>query len=318
MFLRTLLAPVAFCFAAYFTFGAAPSAHAQTSPSLQVGLNYTFTLLDSTRISGVLDSVTDRFIYFTPAKRGSDRVYRAAVARIGLGAAVGQGSQAQILRQSPHGSRSFFAPTAIPMKRGELLYSNVLVEYNTFEFALTDHVSVGASGLLFSSLFWGLQMAPTLKYAHSFSPTRHAAVGAVGLLGTWQGAYESGSAMPFAAYTWGTADRNVTAGMGWVYDDLIFGTPVKKWARYPTIYLSGTRRVAKRWLVGGEYALTTFTGITTWTGGTEFTLDGTSNAGIAYARYLWPRFSVDAGLGVHVDHWGWAAALPLVGASFRL
>lgn len=318
MSFRHSLTPFAVGVATLFAFLGSPSARAQTAPTLVVGSPYIFTLLDSTRVSGVVDSVTTEIIYFTHPKRGSDKVFRAAIARA-EGVSLGEtGTSTVRVRQSPHGSRSLFAPTAIPMKRGELLYSNVLVEFNTVEYALTNHVSVGSSGLLFSSVLWGLQVAPTVKYAHSFSPTRHAAVGAVAALTLWQGVYDQGSVLPFAAFTWGTPDQNVTAGLGWVYDDMLDGISMKKWARSPTAYVSGTKRVAPRWLLGGEYALTTFTATDTWVGGTTVTLDGTSNAGVAYARYLWPRVSVDLGLGVHVSYWGWPAILPLLGASVRL
>lgn len=318
MSFRPYATPLIVGVATLFAFLGMSSAYAQTTPGLVVGNAYTFTLLDSTRVSGVVDSVTAEIIYFTHTKRGSDKVFRGAVARAESVSLAASGTSTVRVRQSPHGSRSLFAPTAIPMKRGELLYSNVLVEFNTVEYALTNHVSVGSSGLLFSSVLWGLQVAPTIKYAHSFSPTRHAAVGAVAALTLWQGVYDQGSVLPFAAFTWGTPDQNVTAGVGWVYDDMLEGLPLKKWARSPTAYVSGTKRVAPRWLVGGEYALTTFTATDTWVGGTTVTLDGTSNAGVAYARYLWPRVSLDLGLGVHVSHWGWPAILPLLGASVRL
>ena len=54
---------------------------------------------------------------------------------------------------NPHPSRYFFAPSAIPLKKGEKYYQNALFLVNSFQVGLNDHFSIGGGLVIPCALF---------------------------------------------------------------------------------------------------------------------------------------------------------------------
>lgn len=286
---------------------------AQVTPDkMEVSGYYSMELLDGTRYKGRIDSVTVQLVYFTDNRSVPQSVYTAALARCIPEARTEKGQA-----HSPHGSKSWIAPTAIPMKKGELLYQNFLVEYNTLEVALADGLSVSTTFGLFSTLLGSAEVIPSIKYAKTYRPNRHVAVGAGGILSSYNWKFDSGHWVPYIAHTWGNSEGHWTAGAFWVYDHRVWGVPVNQWAAAPGFYVSSSKRLSNRWMLGGEYTALGHHAMETWSGGSEVIFDGMSHFGLVYGRYLWPKSSVDIGIVGHIDTWGWPYGFPAVGYSHR-
>ena len=55
--------------------------------------------------------------------------------------------------QNTHSTRYFFAPSAIPLKKGDKYYQNALFLVNSFQAGLTDHFSIGGGLVVPFALF---------------------------------------------------------------------------------------------------------------------------------------------------------------------
>jgi hypothetical protein len=81
---------------------------------------------------------------------------RAGHGEAASGTAIGTGAPRRSLlhRRStnPFGSQYFQSASAIPLRRGEGLYRNVLVSWNALSYGITDHFSVAAGLDLYSML----------------------------------------------------------------------------------------------------------------------------------------------------------------------
>lgn len=291
----------------------AGSLWAQVTPErLEVGHYYQMELLDGSRFQGRIDSVTARMVYFTDKRSVSQSVYLAAVSRYQVEARTATGRAL-----SPHGAKSWLAPTAIPMKKGELLYQNFLLEYNTLEVALVNGLSVSTTFGLFSTLLGSPEVIPSIKYAKTYRPNRHIAVGTGGVLNWYNKKLDSGHWVPYVAHTWGHSEAQWTAGAYWLYDQMVRELPVNQWAATPGLYVSGFKRLSNRWMLGGEYTVTGHHAADYWSGGSMVVFDGASHFALVYGRYLLPKASIDFGVVGHVDTWGWLYAFPAVGYSHR-
>jgi hypothetical protein len=296
----------------WILFPAADLSAQVTSENLEVGRYYQLELLDGTRYQGRVDSVTARMVYFTNNRSVSQSVFLAAVSRYSAEVRTEKG---QAL--SPHGSKSWLAPTAIPMKKGELLYQNFLLEFNTLEFAVVDGLSVSTTFGLFSTLLGNPGVIPSIKYAKTYRPYRHLAVGTGGVLNWYNKKLDSGHWIPYVAHTWGHSEAQWTLGGFWIYDRQVLGVPVDQWAANPGLYVSGSKRLSNRWILGGEYAVTGHHALDYWSGGSVLVFDGASHYALVYGRYLLPKASIDFGIVGHVDTWGWLYGFPAVGYSHR-
>lgn len=273
--------------------------------NLVIGQHYRFELADGSYRTGIVDSLDGEFVYFTGMATGPDKVYRQGITQARLQPLTKRGHFA-----SPHYSRSLFGPSAIPQKKGELYWNNILFEYNTVQYGLTDHLSVGMGGLLITNLVGITNIMPTIKYGYSLDEKNHVAVG---MLSTyWNPRFQvldgfgSATALPFAIYTRGTAESQITAGLGWSYATAwADGFRASSWAEYPTLYLAGSHRVSRNWILGGEhYTIMNGAGI------------GTIPLTILYGRSIKPSSSWDFGVVVAtVD--GFTFGFPMVGTTQR-
>jgi hypothetical protein len=289
--------------------------HAQpitSADQLVLGQVYRFELVDGSNRTGQLDSLDAEFIYITNLVSGPDKFYRKAVSRAKL-QVLGKGG----MFASPHYSRYVFGPSAIPQRKKELYWNNLWLEANTFQLGITDNLSAGMGFGLFSSLAGFPLLMPNFKYGVSLNEKHHVAVGAIGLLTFSDYSYNSSGALPFAVYTYGGAESQITAGLGWLYDGGLVDAGSNAWSDYPTVYVAGSHRVARNWLIGGEFYQLMFNNYSQWAGGTIIPYTESSTIGMFYGRNIRPTSSWDFAVCTVVDTYGTWIPFPLFGYTQR-
>lgn len=119
---------------------------------------------------------------------------------------------------NPNATRLFFAPTAIPMGKGEGYYQNFDIVYNGVNYGLTKNFSIGAAAIPFA---WfmdeGLNIAVTPKLAVSATPSFH--VGGGMLFAFIPGGYTKYLGIAYGLATVGNRDNNFTFGAGYGFLD---------------------------------------------------------------------------------------------------
>jgi hypothetical protein len=191
------------------------------------------------------------------------------------------------------------------------------LEANTFQMGITKNLSAGMGFGLFSSLAGFPVLMPNFKYGVSLNEKHHVAVGAIGLLTFDSFEYENGGALPFAVYTYGGAESQITAGLGWLYDGGLLSSQASRWSQYPTVYVAGSHRVARNWLIGGEFYQLMYNQYDTWPGGTIVPYTESATIGMFYGRNIRPSSSWDFAVCTVVNEFGDWIPFPLFGYTQR-
>ena len=156
--------------------------------------------------------------------------------------------------KNPHATRLLFAPTAIPLRKGEGYYQNIYIVGNMFNYGVIDNLSIGG-GFDFITLF-SSDVSPLLNVniKSGFQITENVHVGVGGLFIVMPGEFSAG--ITYGLGTYGSYNTNVTLGLGWGFVDGDF-------EEKPFIMIGGMARVSEKlWLVsenwiapldGGEY-----------------------------------------------------------------
>lgn len=153
--------------------------------------------------------------------------------------------------ENPHATRLLFAPTAIPLKKGEGYYQNIYIIANMFNYGVMDNLSIGG-GFDFITMFsaqdgWNPLINLNIKSGFQVSENLHAGVGAlyVGMLD------EFSAGIIYGLGTYGSYNTNATLGLGWGFVD---GTFQEK----PFIMIGGMARVSEKlWLVSENWIVPT-------------------------------------------------------------
>lgn len=165
-------------------------------------------------------------------------------------------------------TRYFFAPSGIPLKKGEGYYQNVLLTGNFVNYGVHRNLSVGG-GVEFISLSAGQPIwFLTPKIGHSLSEKLHVAGGLL-MIGTGGGT----SSLIYGVTTIGGPDMNFSFGLGYGYVD-------GQLSSSPTINLSGTIRFSN-----GVALLTE-----------NYLIGGGGHFGIQGLRFMGPKHSFDIGM----------------------
>ncbi|MBM3178220.1 MAG: hypothetical protein FJZ78_09460 [Bacteroidetes bacterium] len=208
----------------------------------EVGKTYLFEIKNGTSRQGKLDSLDATYYYITDQATGPDRVYKEGVSKIKEIRVSAKGFFA-----NPHYSRYLFGPSAIPHPKAEFYWNNLLLEYNTVQYGVTNNFSVGFGGLLFTTLSGNIALTPNFKYSVKLAEKDHVAGGALAfIIRPDKENKVAKAALPFAVYTHGDSESNITAGLGWWVDD------ENSWAKSPTAYLAGSKRLSRNWMLQGE------------------------------------------------------------------
>ncbi len=111
---------------------------------------------------------------------------------------------------SEHDSRYFFAPTALPLKKGELYYNTLYFLSHDVQYGVTDRLILGMGTTII-----GLPFYLTAKYSIPIQENSHLAFGDLLMVGTY-GTNFFGN-LAFATYTYGNSHNNITIGAGHLY-----------------------------------------------------------------------------------------------------
>jgi len=216
------------------------TALAQNVKQLTIGNNYSFEIKDGSNRSGRLDSLNAVYYYINNPSIGVDRISIKSVSKV---KAIKLNKDGYF--SNPHYSRYFFGPSAIPHPKGELYWNNIWIEYNTIQYGVTDNLSVGMGGLLFTSLGGYTTLLPNAKYSFKLNEKSHLALGGLMLVLNTSSKTISNS-LPFVVYTYGDSEANISFGGGWAHEK------TNGWSKKPTGYIAGIKRVARNWVVQGE------------------------------------------------------------------
>lgn len=215
---------------------------------------------------------------------------------------------------NPQPNRYLFVPSAIPMKKGDGYFQNVMLDLNTMNYGISDHVS-GSIGF---AIPWGFMA--TVKAGYKINPYLHAGGGIMGA-GTFFG-IGAGLAAAYGLVTFGNMDHNITFSSGYGFSGNGNGLePGKR----PMFTFSGMTRLSNRVsLVSENWAFPlrrvrynyNYPYPTTYT--ETYTYQAVISLGM---RTMWPKNSFDLAVvcfpGVNGLSSDFAAFLPYVDYVFK-
>lgn len=266
--------------------------NAQTDKVLLIGSNYTFEIKDGTNRTGRLDSTNSIYYFISNPAIGVDRISRTSISKIKEIKLNKDGYFA-----NPHYSRYFFGPSALPQPKREFYWNNILLEYNTIQYGLTDNFTVGVGGFLFNSLSGNLIALPNAKYSIKLGEKSHVAIGALmAIVQIKSSTSMNSAALPFVVYTYGNTEANISVGAGWARENEL------GWAPKPTGFVAGMKRLSRNWLLQGE----------------AFMFNNTNNNSIFFTtlRYIRPTSSWDFG-AMSFNFEDFKLSLPVVGYTLK-
>ena len=206
--------------------------------------------------------------------------------------------------ENPHATRLLFAPTAIPLRRGEGYFADFWIFFASAAVGVTDRFTMGAGMSLFPSddftdnLFYALP-----KYTVVSQPRLKVALGALMASVPWSSNDDGGRrrqslGILYGVATTGSPESNLTLGAGWGY---VGGTLANK----PVITVGGQHRATKRLALISENWFIPFDN-----GGGGFVSYG--------VRMLGEKIAVDLALGspVGTDKF-YFPGIPLLGFAFK-
>ncbi|HEX8656277.1 MAG TPA: hypothetical protein VF690_02010 [Hymenobacter sp.] len=286
-----------------------PATQTATRPSSGtgevIGLSYTVELVSGTSFTGKLTAISGDDLTFETKDLGLITVKRINIRQLTL-LTVEQASRGY--DYIGNGNRLSFAPTARNLRRGEGTVQSIYVFLMGVNYGITDNISMGALFTWIPGEGTDNFFALTPKLSFPVSGDRlH--IGAGVLI-----AFQDGTALTLAYgnTTYGSADNNVTAGVGYAF---VGGESFSR----PVFLLGGATRVSRRISLVNETYILNIT-----ESGDRVTLFG----GIAGLRVSGQRLSGSLGLmygfynssdsyngGVDSDFGG--DALPFVEVTYR-
>jgi hypothetical protein len=196
------------------------------------------TMIDGTVFIGVLVSETSQTISLETRYLGIIDLSRNDIQQIEvLDSDSMEGGESWF--ENPNSTRYLFGPSAIPLKKGEGYYQNVYVILQSFNYGLTKNISIGAGFDVITPFVREVPPFFFITPKASFRLGEKVHLGG-GLLYANTAAFEiSGFGIGYGIFTYGTAENNITAGLGWGFIEGDF-------TEGPIVTLSGMARVSRR------------------------------------------------------------------------
>ena len=201
----------------------------QATPELP-GRSYGVELRSGTVFTGVLQTVSPEALEFSTKELGVVRVLRSDLKRLEL-LTVDQAAKGYT--DVGNGTRIFFAPTARNLRRGEGYLQDIDVYLVGINYGVTDNVSVGALVPIIPGL-GGNVFALTPKVSVAVTDKFNLGVGVL-----YARAFGYGGGIGYGVGTYGTADDNVTVGVGYGFADGFETTSSA------VVVLGGAKRVSR-------------------------------------------------------------------------
>lgn len=136
--------------------------------------------------------------------------------------------------QNPNSTRYFFAPSAIPLKKGEGYYQNAYLLANSVNYGFSRNFTLGG-GVIIPILFYA-----TPKFGFQVAEKICVGGGAIVATTIIPNAIISGG-IPFGVFTFGNSETNITLGTGYglLWDESSFES-----TNYPITTLNGMVRLS--------------------------------------------------------------------------
>jgi hypothetical protein len=208
---------------------------------------YKIDLLDGTRLTGTIISENDSVLVLKLHDLGELKIRKDKIDKM-----IPLNAPPELWKsfwfKNPNATRLLFAPTAIPLKKGEGYYQNIYIVGNMFNYGVMDNFSIGG-GFDFITMFTrnGGDWNPLLNFNAKTGVKVHdnVHIGAGGLYITQLNDFSAGIA--YALGTFGSYNSNFTSGLGWGFVD---GTFEKK----PFIMLGGMVRCSEKvWFISENW-----------------------------------------------------------------
>lgn len=130
---------------------------------------------------------------------------------------------------NPHATRYFFAPSGVPIQKGEGYYQNLLVTTNFLNYGVTKNVSIGGGFEFLSTVFGSPILFLNPKAGFKISEKIHAGGGFI-----MAGSPGKGNAtLAYGVFTFGSLESNLSLGAGYVIQ-----------SSNSAISISGTHRIS--------------------------------------------------------------------------
>ena len=218
------------------------AASATAADPFLLGRTYRVETMQGTTFTGMLVSMSLTSLEFDARELGHVTFERGQIRRADLQGVLPPTTKAGYY-DIGNGNRLFFAPTGRGLRKGENTLQVVSLYFVGGNFGLTENISLGGyisviPGLGLNNQF--LMLTP--KFSLPISEKLQVGAGALYLRipdfnGTLDRAY--GAGILYGAATYGSADNNVTAGLGYGFFEGEIGST-------PILQLGGQTRVSRR------------------------------------------------------------------------
>ncbi|MBC8321007.1 MAG: hypothetical protein H8E34_09815 [Bacteroidetes bacterium] len=223
------------------------TAHQNSIPFFLHSSIYRIELNDGTTLTGKLIEERDIEIDIELEDIGQLTIKRAKIKSI-IPLDSSKKAGKSLWFNNPHATRLLFAPTAIPLKRGEGYYQNIYIVGNMFNYGVLDNLSFGG-GFDFLTMFstiddgWHPMLNFNIKSGFQVADNFHA--GAGGIYVTIPG--EGSAGIIYGLGTVGSYNSNLTLGLGWGFVDGSFEAK-------PFIMIGGMARMSEKlWFVSENW-----------------------------------------------------------------
>ena len=207
-----------------------------------LGRTYRVETVQGTLFTGMLVSMSLTALEFETKELGNVKLERSQIRRANLEGLLATTAKPGYF-DIGNGNRLFFAPTARGLRKGENTLQVISLYFVGGNFGITDNVSLGGyvsviPGIGLSNQF--IMLTP--KVSFPVSEKLHVGAGALYLrIPDFDGALNRsyGAGILYGAATYGSADDNVTAGLGYGFFEGEIGST-------PILQLGGQKRVSRR------------------------------------------------------------------------
>lgn len=199
-------------------------------PGEIIGQSYSVELRSGTSFVGTLTAITDQALTFDTRDLGSVTVQRSNLRQLTpLAAEQARRGYDDV----GNGTRLFFAPTARNLRKGEGYVQDIDVYLIGGNYGITNNISVG----VLLPVFPGLELnvfAVTPKVSVPVSEKFNLGAGVL-----YASAFGYGAGIGYGVATYGSADTNLTAGLGYAFAK-------GETSSTPVVVVGGAVRVSRR------------------------------------------------------------------------
>ncbi|MCC3151888.1 hypothetical protein Q3A66_00315 [Hymenobacter sp. BT770] len=198
-----------------------------------IGRTYSVELLSGSSFNGILRASNAQELEFETKDLGLVKVQRANLKRLEL---LTEQQAKKGFQDVGNGTRLLFAPTARNLRRGEGYVQDIEVYFIGANYGITDNISLGVLVPIIPFVA-GKAIAITPKVSVPVSEKFHVGVGALYAHISAFGE-SAGGGIGYGVGTYGTADDNVTLGVGYGF------TSRGETSSSPLVVLGGAKRIS--------------------------------------------------------------------------